>query len=353
MRFFHTFSFVFLSLFLLACESSIAVNNCEAHAGLTPICGLQAPEDIEVTPDERYLILSHFGGLFGTHSGYLSVFDTVTETHQVLFPSHTHDQKITTLWGDQDCDTPPSPAFSPHGIHLSQRADRSWQLLVVNHGNREAVEFFEWLPGVRQLHWRGCAILPEGSYLNDVVASPEGGLLVSHMFNKHSKLQLIHSLFGGKYGHVWYWRRGELPAMLANSRGSFTNGLQISPDGRYLFINMWGGGELVKVDRRSGTVMGRVAISYPDNSAWLKDGRLLVSSQEIDGLIPRICSSVENSYCPLPFKLIAVDPDTLETELIFKHQGAPMGAGTVAVESNNNLYIGSYTGNRMLKIPLK
>ncbi|MBD2859933.1 hypothetical protein IB286_13065 [Spongiibacter sp. KMU-158] len=336
---------------LTACDGSIHNAPCDAVDNATPYCGLQAPEDIESTPDGRYLILSHFGGLTSAHSGSIGLFDTLDSSHRTLFPlDQNQDMSSTELWGDENCITPPAASFSPHGIHLSQRGDQRWQLLVVNHGNREAVEFFEWLPNSKEILWRGCAQFPEGSYLNDVVASPEGGLLVSHMFDKHSKLELIQSLFGSNHGHVWYWRRNQMPEVLMGSEGSFANGLQISPDGRYLFINMWADGEVVKVDRRSGTVLGRVSISYPDNSAWLQDGRLLVTSQEMGGFLPTICTSVENSYCPSPFKLVAVDPDTLESEILYRHEGAPMGAGTVGVQNGKDIYVGSYAGDRLLRV---
>ena len=43
---------------------------------------------------------------------------------------------------DVPCPGPPPPAFSPHGIHLSERSDGRLQLLAVQHGGRESVEFF-------------------------------------------------------------------------------------------------------------------------------------------------------------------------------------------------------------------
>lgn len=338
------------TLFLLGCDSSRR-DDCQALPGLEPICGLQAPEDIEVTDNGRLLLLSHFGGLLGNSAGAIGLYDTQSRQHRQLFPTSHSQPTSTELWGDSSCSTAPGARFSPHGIHLSQRGDGRWQLLAVNHGDREAVEFFEWRPQNRELEWRGCAQFPEGSYLNDVVASPEGGLLASHMFKKHSLKQTLGSLFGRDYGYVWYWRRGQMPAVLANSRGSFANGLQLGPDGHTLFVNMWGDSEVVKLDRRSGVVLGRVSVPHPDNSSWLSDGRLLVASQHMESFLPALCYQLKDSYCPAPFQLVAIDPDTLETEVLFDHRGAPMGAGTVAVESLGKLFIGSYAGDRLLTIP--
>jgi hypothetical protein len=334
-----------------ACEGTVE-SPCLGEGQNQVICGLQAPEDIEILPDHTQLILSHFGGLFGESSGSLSVFNTRDNSRRILFPSNTAPtDSETELWGDTDCKQAPGSEFSPHGIHLSQRSDGRWQLLVVNHGGRESVEFFEWLEADQTLQWRGCAIMPEDSYLNDVVASPEGGLIVSHMFKKHDNIAAVRSLFGAKLGHLWYWRRDQMVSVLPGSRGSFPNGVQLSPDGKAIFVNLYGESSVVKLDRRSGAVLGKAVVQHPDNSYWMPDGRLLVASQPMDSFIPTLCTKVESGYCPAPFALVAVNPDSMETETLFQHKGSPMGAGTVAVEVNGKWYIGSYAGNRLLIVP--
>ena len=52
-----------------------------------------------------------------------------------------------------------------------------------------------------------------------------------------------------------------------------------------------------------------------------------------------------------PFSIIAIDPETFETETLVEQQGAPMGAGTVGLQVDGDLYIGSFTGDRMGRIP--
>ena len=51
-------------------------------------------------------------------------------------------------WGTPDCPGEPDKAFAPHGIHLSRRGDGRLQLLVVNHGGREAIEVGSFDPWV-------------------------------------------------------------------------------------------------------------------------------------------------------------------------------------------------------------
>src|SRR6185503_17968258 len=86
-------------------------------------------------------------------------------------------------WGDATCPGPPSAAFSPHGIDLARRRDGRLALLAVNHGGRESVEFFEVAePEHPTVTWRGCAIPPPESFLNEVAILPDGGFVTTHMF---------------------------------------------------------------------------------------------------------------------------------------------------------------------------
>jgi len=38
---------------------------------------------------------------------------------------------------------------------------------------------------------------------------------------------------------------------------------------------------------------------------------------------------------------------------VFEHEGAPMGAATVAQPLGEFLYLGSFTGDRILKVPYR
>jgi hypothetical protein len=54
----------------------------------------------------------------------------------------------------------------------------------------------------------------------------------------------------------------------------------------------------------------------------------------------------------LPFSIYELDPVTLKKTLLVRRDGPPMGAGTTAVAVDGFLYIGSYAGDRMIKLPI-
>jgi hypothetical protein len=249
--------------------------------------------------------------------------------------------------------------MSPHGIHLSRRADARLQLLVVNHGGRESVEFFEVAdPGSGWgVTWRGCAVAPEGSWLNDVVALPEGGFLATHMLPKRrGALQAVEYLkaavLGMETGHALEWRPGQGFRPLPGSETVFPNGIALSADGATLYLNSSIGGKVLRIDRASGRALGSAEVAGPDNSSWAPDGRLLVASFVGPLWETLACDGIEQGACPVAFEIVAVDPESLATETLHRGGGPPMGAGTVGVRVGDELFIGSFAGDRILRVGL-
>ena len=334
-----------------------AIAGCAPVDDLLPVCGFSRPEDLELLPDGRTLIISQMGSLDGAMPGSLVLFDTRGETITRLpqFASEAGEEN----WGSPECDTPPGASLSPHGIDLSTRGDGRIQLTVVNHGGRESVEIFEVSSdstGYR-LDWRGCVIAPEDVYLNDVVALPGGGMLMTHMYPKSSPtigpftLHLVKGALGFDTGYVLRWDSAGF-ARVNGTDAPFPNGIQLSPDGDFIFLNAYLAGEVRKIAYPGGALVGKAAIKGPDNSQWDAEGRLLVASHT--GAIREMasCFEIREGACAAPFEIVAIDPLSMSTEVIFRHRGAPMGAATVAQQVGERLYLGSFVGDRIMHVPL-
>jgi hypothetical protein len=344
-----------LALFLLLVNAVAAQGAppCEPQGDIESICGLHAPEDIVPAPDGQHLIFGQMsapGGLFA--------LDTVTREVLPLYPGRGDGEARDPerLWGEPGCAAPPATLLA-HGIDLRRRADGRWQLLVVNHGGREAVEFFELLPGpgAPGLRWRGCARAPEDASLNDVAALPEGGFLVTRMTSLESpRWEMVQALLGFDNGVVFRWRPGEGFAALPGTEGRFPNGILVSPGGDSFFVNMYLGNRVRKFSLPDAEPLGAVVVSKPDNSSWSADGKLLVASHR--GSILAVYDSLhQDPDMPslLPFAVVEVDPQTLTQRELLTREGPPMGAGTVAVQHGEALYVGSYVGDRIIRVPLQ
>lgn len=331
--------------------AAVSAGSCEEVDGIESICGLDKPEDLVVAPNGRDIIFGQFG-----ENGSLAALNTHNNSVHILFPGSDSRLAVEEFWGEPSCKTP-SSSLQAHGIDLSMRSDGRWQLLVVNHAGRESVEFFELEFGDRdrpRATWRGCVVMPDQGNINDVAALPDGGFLVTHMADKDSEMwQLFLSFFGVDSGYVYRWGRDSGFSPVPGTEGKMPNGILLSPDGESFFLNIYFGNELRKYDLASGELLANVEIEKPDNLSWSSRGKLLVASQHASTLqLLKSLKQEGNAPSLLPFSIYEVDPDTLEKRLLLRREGQPMGAGTVAVEVAGNLYIGSYVGDRMIKMAM-
>lgn len=346
---------VFLST---GCGSGVEpIVGCEAVAGIRPICGLQNPEDLALLPGGRFVLVSQFGGMGPSTAGSIVLFDVDTESVRVLHPTaedgSTPDVASGPRWGDPGC--PPPTLLSPHGIDLSTRLEGALQLLVVNHGERESVEFFEVDRAAESVDvtWRGCAIPPEGTLFNDIVALPSGGFVATHMFERHGGMFTnVSALLGMDTGKVLEWRPGEGFTDVPGTKAPTPNGIEISPDGDTLFVNSYSGGEVRRINRHTGKITGRAELPLPDNLTWSDDGRLLVASHTGSFSDMIACNQIESGTCPLAFQIVALHPETMETEVLLANEGPPMGAATVALQVGPELLLGTFSGDRIARVAL-
>lgn len=334
------------------------IQGCEASDRMTPICAFQSPEDIEVLPGETALLVGEYGGLGGTVRGTLKVLHLADHRVEVLYPKPGAAAAGVAgqIWGDPACPGPPGEDFAAHGIHLATRADGARQVLVVNHVKREAIEFFE-LRGEAdafELVWRGCAVAPDELWLNDVVALPEGGFVATHMLPRGSGIWTIrfNEWTGRDTGYAVEWQPETGWNEIPGSAGNLTNGIEISEDGKTLFINYYLGNRVVALDRAGGTRLWEISVSKPDNSSWSADGRLLVAGHSSSIGETLLYSEMPGAGCPLPFTIVAVDPADGSSEVMYAAEGPPMGGVTTAVQVGDALYFGSFTGDRMARLAL-
>jgi hypothetical protein len=75
-----------LTLVIGGCASPLPpIKDCEPRGDIRPVCDMRTPEDIAALPDDRYLLLAHFGHM-GEVPGGISLFDTRSETLSTLYP---------------------------------------------------------------------------------------------------------------------------------------------------------------------------------------------------------------------------------------------------------------------------
>jgi sugar lactone lactonase YvrE len=352
-------SLLIVALLLQISVVSAAESNCTATGNLVPYCGLPNPEDLEVLPGGEGVIASdmHIAmtatGIAG-QPGSLKWLNLKTRAVTVLYPGSSTPAGRSD-WGDPACPGEIGAALLPHGMHLSQRKTGEWQLLVVNHGERESVEYFE-LVGKNKnwsLSWRGCVVPPPPNRLNDVAGLADGGMLVTTMHrlgNVEAKEAVNRAQQGENTGFLWRWTPGKGLSQQAGSESPRPNGVQVDAAGRYAYINTAaGGGEVRKLDLERAEVVAAVNVLNPDNASWTPDGKLLVTGMVAEATNHAACFANPGAPCPVAFNVYAIDPTSMHAEHLFNHSGS-LGGGTVAVQFGADLLIGSCFGDRVIAV---
>jgi hypothetical protein len=352
-------SVLLLGLVAPACARLEALQGCDGDDHVEVLCGFQNPEDLAAAPGGAWIVVSQFPRLVDgkpSGAGSLLVLRPRDGERRVLFPVQGAEIHAGVPGvGSTECSGPPDPArFSPHGIDVSTREDGSARLLVVNHGGREAIELFrlEVGGGAPSAVWEGCVPLPDDAQGNDVAALPGDGLVTTNMLPRGAGVfSMLKLALGLPTGELLAWNATDGWRAVPGTSESAPNGVVASPDGKTLYFAAWGSSRLVRIGS-DGTDKREVALPHhPDNISWGADGKLLVTGQK--GPITSIpaCGQLDSGTCPLPFSVVRVDPAALTLEVVFDHDPARLGgAGTVALEYDGALWIGTFAGDRILRV---
>ena len=227
-----------------------------------------------------------------------------------------------------------------HGLYLEPGEGSVHTLLVVHHGPREAIEFFEVDAGAEppSLAWVGCAVAPEGASLNSVVALPGGGFATTN----------------AGIG-VWEW---QVPGdsgweVLPESEDTAPNGIEVSADGQILYIAGWAEEKLTRLSRGVEPVQKDVIqLGFrPDNLRMALDGSVIFAAGHTDKDGNSIAGQREPTLETT--NVAAIDPQTLDVERVFVHPAMDgFVSSTTAIRIGDELWLGSYRGDRLAYLPM-
>lgn len=302
-------------------------------------------------PWTRWLLLSQMPTAADPegHPGNLAALQLETGEVLQLYPREGADGPRSG-WGDAACSTPPGRAFAPHGIDV----DGS-RLLVVAHGGREAVEWFELdVSGAQpRVTWRGCSLAPDDASLNDVAALPQSGFAATKMLDRTSGwgIGTLLALIGGRdTGHVLTWTPGGGWQKVPNSEGAGPNGIAAAGD--TLFFSEFMGEAVVRVNR-DGSGRQEIPLDFkPDNLTWTARGTLLAAGATGSLLEVMACGEVESGACQAGFAVAEIDPRALSAREILRSDGRAGGGISVALELGDSLYLGAFAGDRLSRANL-
>lgn len=321
---------------------------CTPDAALQFICGPMNVEDLVRIGNSRWLIGSGMDGALtgaGSAHGHLYLIDHQKKTWQVAFPGASpafhHDQ---TLFAG--CPGPLNVNnFSAHGIALRQQSRGRYRLYVVGHGDREAIETFDvdTRGTTPTLTWTGCVVLPDDVSANSVAILPDWGFVTTKFLDRTlpQAESMAQARQGRLNGAVFEWHPGGKVTAIAGTELSAPNGIEVSPDGKTLYVAVFGTHEFVRFRRNGGALQKDaipVAISA-DNVRWSPSGKLLTAGGNYSGAnAPRTTS----------WTVLEVDPQTLATRVAASgERSLGMQAISVGLAVGEEIWLGTFGGDRI------
>ena len=312
---------------------------CVPSAGeLQFVCGQDGPEDLVVVPGGQWVVAGAFGG-----SGGINLIRVSNRTTVKAYPAASA-KDVLDAKTYKGCPGPPEKTkFTTHGLSLREGRNGVHTLYVVAHGARESVEVFtlDTRPQTPTLTWIGCAVAPDPIGLNSVRWLEDGGFIATN-FNPRGPGAGFEGLQKGeKNGELWEWHTASGWQKVPGSESSGANGLEMSPDGRTLYVAGWGSQSFFRLSRGDKQPKrDEIQLGFRvDNIRWAADGSLLATGQA--GEFPQGETVV-----------VRIDPRTMKTGEVLRKASVPgFSGGTVAVEVGTTLWIGSFVGDRIAIYP--
>jgi hypothetical protein len=325
-------------------------------SGASFVFGLRNPEDIVRLPGTAWVVASSINFSMSDPStdigpGPLSAVRIDTRLVERLYPSDSSRVE----WDSKtfpNCSAPPE-VFSSHGLNVRVLTDRTYRLYVANHGSRESVEIIDVAVRGTQLSttWRGClpvSVKDLRVWPNAVAPLPDGGVVLAGM-----NVAIWRPGGGWKRFHSYH---GITPG--SQEAGGIANGVEVSGDGKWLWIADTGRSSVIRVALRGGPQREFKLSFVPDNLRWGEDGQLYVSGpiwpkwKDPDG----VTKCFQKPICVTGIGVASIDTLTLKLkDIVHDEIGVKdaFGTPTTALQIDDHLWIGTSRGDRVMIVPLR
>ncbi len=323
---------------------------CVAQQGMTFICGPQNAEDLVWVEGAAWIIASGMSG--DGITGHVYLLDPVERSYEELYPGSSPVNR----WNRDEFAGCPGVLdvtnFSAHGLAIRALGNGLHQLYVTSHGSREAVEMFEVdAKGEKPtVAWVGCVVMPEHASINSVAPLANGGFITTRIVGEGP--EATGDIFAGDItGYLYEWHPGSPIHAVEGTQMSGPNGIEVSPDGQFVFVASWGRGEVSRF-RRATTgdlnIERTVKLNFRvDNLRWTRRGTLLAVGHRLSA--NQDCGE---QLCMDEWEVVELDPETLKARtLATKKTMRGFTGATVAVEADDGLWLGTFHGDRIAFLP--
>jgi hypothetical protein len=303
------------------------------------VCGQRTPEDLVALPGGKWVVASAYAG-----SGGINLIEVASRRSSTVFPGPAVKQQPDRKAYPECPGAPDATKFTTHGVFVEPGRGPVVRLMAVGHGARESIEVFkvDMRPATPSLTWVGCVIAPEPIGLNAVRGLSDGGFVTTNWLPRGGgQAALDKMMAGGKNGELWEWHTRSGWAKVPGSEAAGANGVELSTDGRTLYMAAWGSQSFIRLTRGAREAKrDEIPLGFRvDNIHFARDGSLLAAGQITD---PANRTS----------RVVRIDPKTLVVkDVLTRPDDAAFAGNTTAIDVGDTLWLGSYRGDRISIVP--
>jgi len=373
---------LFLACVVRAESRSSATASCPPSESAKFICGIVNSTDIVQLPNTHWAITGGKTGP-GVPVGHLYLINVNTKTAEAFYPlAHNQSRQDQKLFGS--CPGKPDEMkFNAEAVNVRPTGNGKFTLYVINHGGlhdfvnqeaRESTEIFEVdAQGEKpKITWVGCVSTPPMPQSNELAVGNSVTPLPNDAFaitvNSATALEQMmimrNPIIGEKIlkgeipGRVMVWSPGTGWQAVPGSEMAGNHGIEASPDGKWLYVTALFERGIYRLSLGREPV-DRVVIKttfHPENIRWGDDGFLYAAGQTVTsgGVFSVGIACRPLASCPFPFKVLRINPRTLQSEEVVNEPGGPLfGLATGVAKVGNELWLSTVRGTRIAVFPLE
>lgn len=304
------------------------------------VTGIASPEDLVRLPGTPWVVISSMAG--AGVAGRLMV--TGVRGHAPVRELTYASQGGAAM----------TRALAPHGLAVRPLGGGRFELLVVEHGAREAILRMSVRAGAEPPVVDGVEVVPApaGVSINSVAPLGADAFVATNMYDPRDRDFLAKFSDRRPTGGVLVWtpKAGWRP--VGDARLSGANGIVVTPDQAAVIVTEWAARKVWRIPLAGGAVRTAEVDFLPDNLHWVEGGAVLLAGQEATPEALFGCVAVR---CPMGYTVGLLDAESLVLRpLVRRTDGEArregFGGATGALSVDGKVWAGSFNGDRIVAL---
>jgi sugar lactone lactonase YvrE len=191
--------------------------------------------------------------------------------------------------------------------------------------------------------------------MNGVAPLPGEGFVVTNPYRRTLPNARDRAIAGFDSGEVWEWHATSGWTMIPGSEGRGPNGIEVSKDGKWLYVNLWPARKMMRLSRGQIPVKKDVVDVpfHPDNIRWQSNGTLLSAGHDAPTMA-RATECLRVTCNDAAARVARWDPKTLKVQEAVRYPSDDVFFGaTAALQVGKEIWIGSVRGDRIARYPAR